>query len=406
MSKITVSPEEQLKELKRGCFEILPEEEFLKKLQKSYAEQKPLKIKLGADPSRPDIHLGHTVILNKLKLLQDFGHEIHFLIGDYTAQIGDPTGKNKTRPILTPEDVLENGKTYQDQIGKILDLSKTKVVFNGDWLGKFSGIDMIKLMSKATVGMMIEREDFHKRYTNHEPIYLHEFTYPLLQGYDSVHLKTDLELGGTDQTFNLMMGRQLQKFYGQDAQCIMTMPLLEGLDGVNKMSKSLDNYISLTDTPTNMFGKMMSISDELMKKYYILLSRRPAEEISLVIDGLVNGTLHPMIAKKDIAQEITGYYHGAEVGKEERDKFESRFAKKQIPDDIQVVTKSTGVVNLLDLMVELTLIKSKGEGRRLIQQNAVQVNFEKHTTDTVTINPGDELIVKVGKLRIFKLIVG
>lgn len=404
MTKITVSPEEQLKELKRGCFEILPEEEFLKKLQKSYAEQKPLKIKLGADPSRPDIHLGHTVILNKLKLLQDFGHEIHFLIGDYTAQIGDPTGKNKARPILTPEDVLENGKTYKEQIGKILDIEKTKVVYNGDWLGKFSGIDMIKLMSKATVGMMIEREDFHKRYTNQEPIYLHEFTYPLLQGYDSVHLKTDLELGGTDQTFNLMMGRQLQKVYGQEPQCILTMPLLEGLDGVNKMSKSLDNYIALTDTATNMFGKMMSISDELMKKYYLLLSRRPAVEIEKIIAGLTDGSLHPMIAKKDLAQEITGYYHGEAAGKEERDKFEARFTKKQIPDDIQIVAKTPGVVNLLDLMVELSLIKSKGEGRRLIQQNAVQVNFEKHTTDTVNLNTGDELIVKVGKLRMFKLV--
>lgn len=406
MTKITVSPEAQLKELKRGCFEIVPEEDFLKKLQKSFDEQKPLKIKLGADPSRPDIHLGHTVILNKLKLLQDFGHEIVFLIGDYTAQIGDPTGKNKTRPILTPEEVVENGKTYQEQIGKILDLSKTKVVFNGDWLGKLSGIDMIKLMSKATVGMMIEREDFHKRYTNQEPIYLHEFTYPLLQGYDSVHLKTDLELGGTDQTFNLMMGRHLQKAHDQAPQCIMTMPLLEGLDGVNKMSKSLDNYISLTDTATNMFGKMMSISDELMKKYYLLLSRRPTAEIEKIIAGLTDGSLHPMIAKKDIAEEITGYYHGAVAGKEERDKFEARFTKKQIPDDIQVVSKPAGSVNLLDLMVELSLIKSKGEGRRLIQQNAVQVNFEKHATDTVDLNAGSELIVKVGKLRIFKLIVG
>lgn len=406
MTKITVKPEDQLKELKRGCFEIVPEEEFLKKLQKSYAEQKPLKIKLGADPSRPDIHLGHTVILNKMRLLQDYGHEIHFLIGDYTAQIGDPTGKNKTRPILTPEDVIENGKTYQEQIGKILDLEKTQVVFNGDWLGKFSGIDMIKLMSKATVGMMIEREDFHKRYTNQEPIYIHEFTYPLLQGYDSVHLKTDLELGGTDQTFNLMMGRHLQKVHGQEPQCIMTMPLLEGLDGVNKMSKSLDNYIALTDTPTNMFGKMMSISDELMKKYYLLLSRRPAAEVEKIIAGLTDGSLHPMIAKKDIAEEITGYYHGAAAGKEERDKFEARFTKKQIPDDIQVVAKPEGVINLLDLMVELSLIKSKGEGRRLIQQNAVQVNFEKHTTDTVELKAGAELIVKVGKLRIFKLIVG
>ena len=267
MSRITVTPEEQLKEIKRGCFEIIPEEELLKKLKKSYEKQKPLVIKFGADPSRPDIHLGHTVVLQKLKLLQDFGHEIYFLIGDYTAQIGDPTGKNKTRPILTEEEVKQNAQTYKEQVGKVLDMSKTKVVFNRDWLGKFSGLDLIQLMAKATVGAILQRDDFSKRYNNGEAIYLHEAVYPILQGFDSVHLKADLELGGTDQTFNLMMGRHLQHAYEQEAQCILTMPLIEGTDGVHKMSKSMDNYISLTETPTNMFGKLMSISDELMKKY-------------------------------------------------------------------------------------------------------------------------------------------
>jgi len=404
MPRITVTPAEQLNELKRGAFEIIPEDEFLKKLTKSYEKQKPLIIKFGADPSRPDIHLGHTVVLQKLRLLQDFGHEIYFLIGDYTAQIGDPTGKNKTRPILTEEDVKANAQTYKEQVGKILDMSKTNVVFNKDWLGKFTGLELIKLMSKATLGAILQRDDFSKRYTNSEPIYLHEAVYPILQGYDSVHLKADLELGGTDQTFNLMMGRHLQYAYEQEAQCVLTMPLIEGTDGVHKMSKSMDNYIALTDTPTNMFGKLMSISDELMKKYYLLLCRRPAAEIEAVITGLTSGSLHPMEAKKALAAEVTGYYHGVEAGKEEREKFEARFTKKQIPDDIQTINRAAGPVALLDLFLELGLIKSKGDGRRLIQQNAVKVNFENHSTDTVNLDKGQELILKIGKLRMVKLI--
>lgn len=405
MTRITVSPEDQLRELKRGTFEILPEEELLKKLKKSFDKQKPLIIKLGADPSRPDIHLGHTVVLQKMRLLQDFGHEVYFLIGDYTAQIGDPTGKNKTRPILTVEDVIENSKTYQEQIGKVLDMSKTKIVFNSEWLGKFSGLDLIKLMSKATVGALLQRDDFSKRYNNAEAIYLHEFVYPVLQGYDSVHLKADLELGGTDQTFNLMMGRQLQHSYEQEPQCILTMPIIEGTDGVNKMSKSLDNYIGLTDTATNMFGKIMSISDELMKKYYLLLSRRPAAEVDAYIAGLNDGSIHPMEGKKNLAAEITGYYHGVEAGKEEREKFESRFTKKQIPDDIQTISKAAGTINLLDLFAELELIKSKSEGRRLIQQNAVKVNFENHSAETLNLEAGHEVILKIGKLRMLKITV-
>lgn len=404
MVRISVSPADQLKELKRGAFEILPEEEFLKKLHKSYEKQTPLIVKFGADPSRPDIHLGHTVVLQKLKLLQDFGHEVYFLIGDYTAQIGDPTGKNKTRPILTAEEVLKNALTYKEQVGKVLDMSKTHVVFNKDWLGKFSGLDLIQLMSRATVGAILQRDDFNKRYNNAEAIYLHEFVYPILQGFDSVHLKADLELGGTDQTFNLMMGRHLQHAYEQEAQCILTMPLIEGTDGVHKMSKSMDNYIALTDTPTNMFGKLMSISDELMKKYYLLLSRRPATEVDGIIAGITNGTLHPMEAKKNLAAEITGYYHGESAGKEERDKFEARFSKKQIPDDIQTISKAAGLINLLDLFLELSLIKSKSEGRRLIQQNAVKANFENHSTDTLNLEKGKEVILKIGKLRMLKLI--
>lgn len=404
MARITVTPAEQLKEIKRGSFEIIPEEELLKKLTKSYEKQKPLIIKFGADPSRPDIHLGHTVVLQKLKLLQDFGHEIYFLIGDYTAQIGDPTGKNKTRPILTAEEVMQNAQTYKEQVGKVLDMSKTNVVFNKDWLGKFDGLGLIQLMAKATVGAILQRDDFSKRYNNGEAIYLHEAVYPILQGYDSVHLKADLELGGTDQTFNLMMGRHLQHAYEQEAQCILTMPLIEGTDGVNKMSKSMDNYIALTDTPTNMFGKLMSISDELMKKYYLLLCRRPAAEVEAIIQGLTAGTLHPMEAKKSLAAEITGYYHGEASGKEEREKFEARFSKKQIPDDIQTIGRPAGTINLLDLFVELQLIKSKSEGRRLIQQNAVKANFENHSTETLNLEANTEVILKIGKLRMIKLV--
>jgi tyrosyl-tRNA synthetase len=404
MNRLTISPEDQLKELKRGAFEIIPEEELLKKLKKSYEKQKPLVVKFGADPSRPDIHLGHTVVLQKLKLLQEFGHEIYFLIGDYTAQIGDPTGKNKTRPILTAEEVVQNAQTYKEQVGKVLDMSKTKVVFNKDWLGKFSGLDLIQLMAKATVGAILQRDDFSKRYSSGEAIYLHEAVYPILQGFDSVYLKADLELGGTDQTFNLMMGRHLQHAFEQEAQCILTMPLIEGTDGVHKMSKSMDNYIALTDTPTNMFGKLMSISDELMKKYYLLLCRRPAVEIEALIDGLNQGTVHPMEAKKSLAAEITGYYHGEASGKEEREKFESRFSKKQIPDDIQTIERPAGILHLLDLFVELQLIKSKSEGRRLLQQNAVKANFENHISDTLTLESGQEMILKIGKLRMLKII--
>ena len=404
MARITVSPEEQMAEIKRGAFEILPEEELLKKLKKSYEKQKPLIVKFGADPSRPDIHLGHTVVLQKLRLLQDFGHEIYFLIGDYTAQIGDPTGKNKTRPILTADEVKTNAETYREQVGKILDMSKTHVVFNSEWLGKLSGLDLIRLMAKTTVGAMLQRDDFNKRYTKAEAIYLHEFVYPVLQGFDSVHLKADLELGGTDQTFNLMMGRTLQYAHEQEAQCILTMPLIEGTDGVHKMSKSMDNYIALTDTSTDMFGKLMSISDDLLKKYYLLLCRKPSVEVDAMLTGLATGKIHPMEAKKALAAEVTGYYHGEETGHEERLKFEARFSKKQIPDDIQTITRPAGTLNLLDLFTELELIKSRSDGRRLIQQNAVKVNFENHSSETLDLGKGSEIILKIGKLRMVKLI--
>ena len=398
-----LSAKEQFVEIKRGTVEITPESEFLKKLEKSVEKNKPLKIKFGADPSRPDIHLGHSVVLQKLKLLQDCGHEIYFIIGDFTARIGDPTGKSKTRPILTDEEVIENAKTYTEQVGKILDIEKTRIVFNNDWLKKLSPIDIIQLMSKVTVSSLLDRDDFTKRYKNQEAIYMHEFMYPLMQGYDSVALEADLEVGGTDQTFNLLMGRHLQKAHDQEPQCILTMPILEGTDGVQKMSKSLDNYISLDDSSTDMFGKMMSISDELMIRYYELLSRKSASDVESLISGLKDGSTHPMKAKKSLASEIVDFYYPEGTGDSEIKKFEERFSKNKIPDDIQVYESEACELNLLDLMVEVEFIKSKGEGRRLLKQNAIKIDFKAHKEENLKVDSGHEYILKAGKLRMLKI---
>ena len=403
MKKITVTPEDQLKELKRGTVDILPEKDFLKKLQKSYDNDEPLKIKFGADPSRPDIHLGHTVVIQKLKLLQDFGHDIYFLIGDFTARIGDPTGKSKTRPLLTDQEVIENAKSYTQQVSKILDMEKTKVVFNNDWLAELTPIDMIKMMANVTVSSLLDRDDFSKRYKAQEAIFMHEFAYPLMQGYDSVAIDADLELGGTDQTFNLLMGRHLQKAYGKKQQCILTMPILEGTDGVQKMSKSLDNYISLEDTPTDMFGKMMSISDELMSKYYELLCRRPAEEIEKLVNAIKDKSKHPMDAKKELAAEIVDYYHPAGSGVEERNKFENRFAKNKIPDDILTVIEPAGELKIIDFLNRVEFVKSNGEARRLLKQNAFKVEGQAYKEESLMLEVGKEYILKLGKLRIVKV---
>lgn len=403
MRKITTLPEDQLKELKLGAVDIIPEEELLKKLKKSYDEDKPLVIKFGADPSRPDIHLGHTVVLQKLKILQDFGHDIHFLIGDFTARIGDPSGKSKTRPILTDEEVIKNAKTYSQQVSKILDMEKTKIVFNNDWLGDLSPIDMIKIMAKVTVSSILERDDFTKRFKAQEAIYMHEFAYPLMQGYDSVAIDSDLELGGTDQTFNLLMGRHLQKAFEKEPQCILTMPILEGTDGVQKMSKSLDNYISLDDTPTDMFGKMMSISDELMVKYYQLLCRKPADEIGQIVEAIQSGKKHPMDAKKELAAMIVDYYHPEGTGQQERQKFEDRFAKNKIPDDIETYEVDAGEFQVLNFFRELEFIKSNGEGRRLIKQNAFKFDGKACKEENLTLESGAEHILKLGKLRMAKI---
>lgn len=405
MKKITKSPEDQMRELKRGVAEIIPETELMEKLKKSFDKDEPLKIKFGADPSRPDIHLGHTVVLQKLRMLQEFGHEIYFLIGDFTAKIGDPTGKSATRPILTDEEVIENAKTYSEQVGKILDMDKTHIVFNNDWIQDLTPIDMIKLMAKVTVSSLLERDDFSKRYKAQEAIYMHEFAYPLMQGYDSVAMKSDLELGGTDQTFNLLMGRHLQKAFDQSPQCILTMPILEGTDGVNKMSKSLDNYISLDDSPTDMFGKLMSISDELMIRYYELLCRRPASEVEKIVNSIRSGEKHPMDAKKELASEIVDYYHQEGTGAEERGKFEARFSKNKIPDDILTVKKEAGELKLLEFLNEIEFVKSNGEARRLFKQNAFKIDGKAYKEESMHLEAGKEYILKLGKLRMVKVVV-
>jgi tyrosyl-tRNA synthetase len=403
---IHVTPEEQLKELKRGTAEILPEEELLKKLQDSYRTQKPLIVKFGADPSRPDIHLGHTVVINKMKLLQEFGHEVHFLIGDFTAKIGDPTGKSKTRPVLTEEEVQANSRTYQEQIFKILDPHKTRIVYNSTWLNEVKLWQFLQTLMTTTLVQLLSREDFTERFQKEQPIFMHEFMYPLLQGYDSVAMKADIELGGTDQKFNLLMGRHLQKSYGQPQQALIILPILEGLDGVNKMSKSLDNYIALTDSPKDMFGKLMSISDPLMLRYYDLLSELMADQVQKLRADLQSGQLHPMVAKKQLAEEIVNRYHGKGAGALERQRFEDLFTKKTLSSDLPVVEvklDDQGRFNLLSLMVDQGFVKSRGEARRLLLQNAVRIDHEIWKEETFSPKATGETLLKVGKLHMIKL---
>jgi tyrosyl-tRNA synthetase len=400
------APEFQFEQLRLGCEKLFPENELMDKLKKSYQENKPLKIKFGADPTRPDIHLGHTVVINKLKLLQDFGHEIYFLIGDFTATIGDPSGKNKSRPTLTVDQVNENAKTYTDQIFKIMDREKTKVVFNSSWFNKFTARDFITLISKSTVQQIMDRNDFDKRSKSGNPIFLNEIIYPLLQGYDSVVLEADIELGGTDQEFNLLMGRSIQKSYGKEQQCILCMPILEGLDGIEKMSKSADNYIGLNESSKDMFGKVMSIPDSVMIKYYRLLSRLSAEEVLEIEKNIANGSLHPIEAKKNLAELIVSHYFGLEVAASEKEYFNRVFSKKEIPDDIKVVEIENCVsINIIDLCLNHGLIESKSEARRLMAQGAIRINDKKIEGAMVDLDSGKEYVLKVGKRRIIKIVV-
>ncbi len=397
--RIQKTPAEQLALIIHGVASLISESECLEKLEKSYRTQTPLKVKFGADPSRPDIHLGHAVILNKLRLLQDLGHTVYFIIGDFTAMIGDPTGRNKTRPPLNGEEITANAKTYADQVFRILDRDRTEMIYNSHWLGQLPAHDIVGLMAKVTVSQLLERDDFSKRYESEHPIFLHELLYPILQGYDSVVLEADLEVGGTDQTFNLLMGRELQRASGMAPQCVLTLPILEGLDGVQKMSKSLDNYVSLTDDPVNMFGKLMSIPDTVMDRYFILLTTLTEHEISTLLQG------HPMIAKKTLAERITAQFSSPKAAAAARAQFENVFSKGELPDDMSKVTVLPGSINLISLMAEHHMAPSKNEARRLLDAHAIHLNGETVMEATVHLTPGEH-VLKVGKRRFLKLVAG
>lgn len=390
--------EKQLEIIKKGVLEIISEEELLKKLK----EERPLIVKAGFDPTAPDLHLGHTVLLQKLRDFQQLGHTVFFIIGDFTAMIGDPSGRDQTRPPLTKEQVLENAKTYKDQVFKVLDPEKTVVVFNSEWLGKMTAEDLIKLTAKYTVARMLEREDFKKRFKENIPISIHEFIYPLLQAYDSVAIKADVELGGSDQRFNLLIGRDIQKEYGiESPQVAILLPLLVGTDGVKKMSKSYGNYIGITEPPEEMFGKIMSISDELMWQYWELLTDLTLEEISKLKD------LHPMEVKKQLGMYIVERFHSKEDAIKAKEHFEKIHSKKEIPEDIPVFKLSeinTDETELFEIIFKLNLTETKAEAKRLIKQGGVKVNGEKITDPMYKPDLSRELIIQVGKRKFAKII--
>lgn len=399
------SVEEQLEIIRRGTVEIVPEEELVEKLKRSKKENKPLKIKLGVDPTRPDLHLGHSVILRKMRQFQDLGHEVILIIGGFTAMIGDPTGQNKTRPPLTLEEVNENAETYIDQAKRILDEDKLTLTNNYDWLGEMDFMDVIKLSSKLTVARMIERDDFSKRFENNEPISLHEFLYPLAQGQDSVHLRSDVELGGTDQKFNLLVGRQLQKEDGQEPQVCLMMPLLVGTDGSAKMSKSYDNYIGINEAPNDMYGKSLSIPDDLIYTYYELVTDVRTDDLPAIKKKIEND---PRNAKHDLAFTIVRMYHGEEAAKGAKEHFEKTVINKEIPDDAPEFSFPAGEeIRLLDIVAETGFSPSNGETKRMIKQGGISVNDKKITDKnySITFNEGDELTLKVGK-RNFGIIKG
>jgi tyrosyl-tRNA synthetase len=391
-----LSADEALAEIKRGAHELLVESELLEKLRSG----RPLRIKAGFDPTAPDLHLGHTVLLNKLRQFQELGHEAIFLIGDFTGMIGDPTGKNVTRKPLTRDEVIENAKTYEAQIFKILDPEKTLVMFNSSWMTGMNAADLIQLAAKHTVARMLERDDFDKRYTSGQPIAIHEFLYPLIQGYDSVALKADVELGGTDQKFNLLVGRELQRHYGQTQQVIITMPILEGLDGVQKMSKSLGNYIGIADAPDDMFGKVMSISDEVMWRYFELLSFRPLADVQALRRDVAEG-MNPRDAKFQLGEEIIARFHGAAAARQAREAFVARFQKGALPDDLPAITlpaQSAGLP-IANLLRDAGLTASTSESLRMLGQGAVRIDGERVEDRSRVFTAPAELVVQVGKRR-------
>ncbi|MFO8152894.1 tyrosine--tRNA ligase [Thioalkalivibrio sp.] len=395
--------EEQLAILRRGVDEILLEDELRERLR----EGRPLRIKAGFDPTAPDLHLGHTVLLNKMRQFQDLGHHVIFIIGDFTGRIGDPTGKTVTRPPLTEEDIQTNAATYREQVFRILDPKATEVVFNSSWTDELGAAGMVQLAARHTVARMLEREDFSKRYSSRQPIAIHEFLYPLIQGHDSVVLKSDVELGGTDQKFNLLVGRELQKQYGQPPQVILTMPILEGLDGVQKMSKSLGNYIGVQDAPDDMFGKVMSISDELMWRYYELLSWRPLADIAGLRALAESGKRNPRDIKFELAEELVSRFHGAGAGDRARQNFVARFQRHQLPDDLPEVTvrASADGLPLPNLLKEAGLVGSTSEARSMLRQGAVRLDGERVEDVELRIAAGSRHVVQVGKRRVARVVV-
>jgi tyrosyl-tRNA synthetase len=388
--------ETQLKIIKRGVVDVLPEDELVAKLQRG----RPLRVKAGFDPTAPDLHLGHTVLIQKMKQFQDLGHEVIFLIGDFTGMIGDPTGKSETRKQLTRDEVAKNAETYKVQIFKILDPNKTIIEFNHRWMGKMDAVALVELTAKYTVARMLEREDFKQRHQKQQSIGIHEFLYPLIQGYDSVVLKADVELGGTDQRFNLLMGRELQREYGQEAQVVLTMPLLEGLDGVQKMSKSLGNCIGINEPAEEIFGKIMSISDELMWRYYELLSDKDFPQIQTLHAQVESGAVHPMEVKKSLGTELVARFHGAAAAKLAREYFETKFQKKIVPSDIRKQFSAAKPIWICRLMVDLAFAKSTTEARRLIAQGAVRVDGQSISDVNFEFQGDSHRILEVGKNRI------
>jgi tyrosyl-tRNA synthetase len=399
------SSKEQILEIKRGVDEILVEKDFLDRFKKN----KPLKIKVGFDPTAPDLHLGHTVIINKMRQFQKFGHEVIFLIGDFTGMIGDPSGVNETRPVLTQEQVKENASTYKDQIFKILDKDKTRIEFNSSWMNKISSAELIEIASKYTVARMLERDDFKKRFKSENPISIHEFLYPLVQGYDSVALECDVEMGGTDQKFNLLVGRHLQQLHGQEPQTIITLPLLEGLDGVKKMSKSAKNCVALNDSGDEMFGKLMSVSDDLMWKYFELLSSKDLSEIKKLKHAVSDGA-NPRDIKFLLAEEIVERFHSQSIAKKAKESFLQRFQKGGIPDEInsaevpiEKIQNDNGEINLPRLLAHTNLVNSISEGHRAIKAGSVRIDGEKISLNSIEIKSNSVLILSQGKRRFIKV---
>ncbi|WP_312203194.1 tyrosine--tRNA ligase [Anaerospora hongkongensis] len=403
-----VSVEQQLKIIKRGVAEILPEALLIEKLKRSIATGAPLKVKLGLDPTAPDIHLGHTVVLRKLKQFQDLGHHIIIIIGDFTGRIGDPTGRSETRKPLTDDDIRRNAKTYEEQIFKILDREKTQVSFNSTWLAPLTFADVVNLAARYTVARMLEREDFTKRFKEGRPISVHEFFYPLMQGYDSVALAADIEFGGTDQKFNLLMGRHLQEEFGQEPQVAIMMPILEGLDGVQKMSKSLGNYIGIDEAPTEIYGKSMSIPDALMVRYYELVTDVSLEELDNIRTGLENGTLHPRDTKMRLAHTLVRLYHGEAMADQAQNEFIKVFQQGDLPDDIPEFQfeQQTEAIWLPKLLTQLLLASSSSEAKRAVQQGSVKINGEKITDTDAKLTVADGMIVQVGKRKFAKIVLG